>query len=88
MYVQYKTTKPGNAPYSQERTSSRGHASDHIGIHTGNYIQDGKSGIITYYRRIDMSRIAKILATGRFEEKVEVVIDNDKLGTTADPHGK
>ena len=34
-----------------------------------------------------MSKIAKILATGRFEEKVEVVIDNDKLGTTADPHG-
>ena len=34
-----------------------------------------------------MSKIAKILATGHFEEKVEVVIDNDKLGTTADPHG-
>ena len=59
-----------------------------ITLGSGNYIQDGKSGIITYYRRIDMSRIAKILATGRFEEKVEVVIDNDKLGTTADPHGK
>ena len=34
-----------------------------------------------------MSKISKILATGRFEEKVEVVIDNDRLGTTADPHG-
>ena len=58
-----------------------------ITLGSGNYIQDVKSGIITYCQRIDMSKIAKILATGRFEEKVDVVIDNDKLGTTADPHG-
>ena len=58
-----------------------------ITLEFGNYIQDVKSGIITYCQRIDLSKIAKILATGRFEEKVEVVIDNDKLGTTADPHG-
>ena len=50
-----------------------------ITLGSGNYIQDAKSGIITYWQRIDMPKIAKILATGRFEDKVEVVIDNDKL---------
>ena len=58
-----------------------------ITMGSGNYIQYVKSGIITYCQRIDMSKIFKILATGRFEEKVEVVIDNDELGTKADPHG-
>ena len=42
-----------------------------ITLGSGNYIQDVKSGIINYCQRIDMSEIAKILATGRFEEKVE-----------------
>ena len=66
----------------QERTPSRGHASDHIRqLHpkckvTHNHLLP----------KIDMSKIAKILATGRCCQ-VEVVIDNDKVGTTADPHG-
>ena len=52
-----------------------------------NYIQDVKLDIITYYQRIDMSKIVKILTTGHSEEIVEIAIDNDKLGTTADLYG-
>ena len=58
-----------------------------ITMGSGNYVQDVKFGIITYCQRIDMSKIVKILTTGNFEENVEITIDNDKLGTTADPHG-
>ena len=50
-----------------------------ITLGSGNYIQDVKSGIITYCQGMDMFKIAKILATRRFKKKVEVVIDNDKL---------
>ena len=53
----------------------------------GNYIQDLNFGIITYCQRIDMSKFVRILTTGHFEENVEIVIENDKLGTTADLHG-
>ena len=84
--TEFREPKPGNAPYSHKKEPPP-EGMPVITLGSGNYIQDVKSGIITYCQRIDMSKIAKILATGRFEEKVEVVIDNDKLGTTADPHG-
>ena len=34
-----------------------------------------------------MFKIVKILTTRHFEENVVIAIDNDKLGTTADPQG-
>ena len=85
--TEFREPKPENAPYSHKKEPPP-EGMPVITLGSGNYIQDVKSGIITKVRqRIDMSKIAKILATGRFEEKVEVVINNDKLGTTADPHG-
>ena len=84
--TEFREPKPRNASYSHKKEPSL-EGMPVITLGSGNYIQDVKSGIITYCQRIDMSKIAKILATGRFDKKVEVVIDNDKLGTTADPHG-
>ena len=84
--TEFREPIPGNAPYSHKKEPPP-EGMPLITLGSGNYIQDVKSGIITNWQRIDMSKIAKILATGRFEEKVEVVIDNDKLGTTADPDG-
>ena len=83
--TEFRDPKPGNAPYSHKKEPPP-EGMPMITMGSGNYIQDVKFGIITHCQRIDMSKIAKILVTGRFEEKVEVVIDNDKLGTTVDPH--
>ena len=84
--TEFREHKPENAPYSRKKEPPP-EGMPVITFGSGNYIQDVMSGIIIYCQRIDMSKIAKILATGQFEEKVEVVIDKDKLGTTADPHG-
>ena len=80
--TEFRDPKPGNAPYGRKKEPPP-EGMPTITMGSGNYIQDVKFGIITYCQRMDMSKIAKILATGCFEEKVEVVIDNDRLGTTA-----
>ena len=84
--TEFREPKPGNTPYSHKKE----HPSEGMPMITmgsGNYIQDVKLGIITYCQRIVMSKIIKILTTGHSKENVEIAIDNDKLGTTADPHG-
>ena len=58
-----------------------------ITMGSSNYVQNVKSSIITYCERSDVSKIVKLLITGHFEENIEVLTDNDKLGTTAHPHG-
>ena len=75
--TELREPKPGNTPLVTRM----------ITMGSDNYIQDVKLDIITYYQRIDMPKIVKILTTGHSEEIVEIAIDNDKLGTTADLYG-
>ena len=37
-------------------------------------------------KRNDLGRISKIFVTGIFEPKIDPVVENEKLGETADPH--
>ena len=84
--TEFREPKPGNTPYSHKKEPPP-EGMPMITMGSGNYIQDVKLGIITYCQRIVMSKIIKILTTGHSKENVEIAIDNDKLGTTADPHG-
>ena len=58
--TEFREPKPGNAPYSHKKEPPP-EGMPVITMGSGNYIQDVKSGIITYCQRIDMSKIAKIL---------------------------
>ena len=83
---EFREPKPENTPCSHKKESPP-ESMPMITMGSGNYIQDVKSGIVTYCQRIDMFKIVKILTTRHFEENVVIAIDNDKLGTTADPQG-
>ena len=57
-----------------------------ITLQSGIHLSDIKACITTYCKRNDLGRISKIFTSGTFELKIVPLIDNSKLGETADPH--
>ena len=58
-----------------------------IGLSSGPNIIEIRNQITTYCQQRQIGKIARCLATGAYEEKEVITIDNALLGDAADPHG-
>ena len=81
---EHKELRPANAPYTHKKEPPPD-GMPLITMQSGVFIEDIKASIISYCQRMDLSRIVKILSTGKFEKKVIVQVDDSKFGDKEDP---